>query len=260
MGSNIKFKAACSREVGRSHISTNTPCQDHVSVKRNAKKGLISISLSDGAGSCSLSHIGSRIIVKTANSFLIEHFEKLITNPTNVDIAKSNLICEINDKFIKRIPKDNAQSKKEYSGTLLSITTDGKNYVLTHLGDGVIGCVSNGKLSVLSAPSNGEFSNTTYFVTDSDAPAKINIVTGPLNGISSFILMSDGTQDSLYSKKENSLAPACLKLAEWLSINTEKKTSNILSQNAKQVFTQKSTDDCSIGILNIILKDKASYA
>ena len=39
MGSNIKFKAACTKEVGRSHISTNTPCQDHVSVKRNAKKG-----------------------------------------------------------------------------------------------------------------------------------------------------------------------------------------------------------------------------
>jgi serine/threonine protein phosphatase PrpC len=252
VGTNIKFKAACAREVGRSHLSTNTPCQDYVCVQRNALNGIISISLSDGAGSCSLSHIGSRIIVKTTNSYLVQNFEKLISNPVNIESAKIDLIHQINNKFIERFEKDKVDSIKAYSGTLLAVATNGEKFIIVHLGDGVIGCVLNGSLSVLSAPSNGEFSNTTFFVTDKDANRNISIITGNIENISSFILMSDGTQDSLYSKKDNTLASACLKLSEWLNANTEKKVSKILSENAKKVFTQKSTDDCSIGILNII--------
>ncbi|MGJ0362296.1 PP2C family serine/threonine-protein phosphatase [Aliarcobacter cryaerophilus] len=252
MGSNIKFKAACSREVGRSHISTNTPCQDYISVQRSTLKGIVSISLSDGAGSCSLSHIGSRIIVKTTNSFIVEKFEKIVKNELSIEVAKSELINQINNKFVDRFSKDNVDSIKNYSGTLLAVATNGEKFIVIHLGDGVIGCVKNGTTKVLSAPSNGEFSNTTYFVTDKDAVEKITLINGDLEDISSFILMSDGTQDSLYCKKDNSLAPACLTLTEWLNNNTEKKTSRILRENAKKIFTQKSTDDCSIGILNII--------
>lgn len=255
MGSNIKFKAACAKGVGRSHLSTNTPCQDYICTYRNASEGLISISLSDGAGSCSLSHIGSRIIVKTVNTYLVKNFADLI-NSNDIENKKQNIITEIVKNLQSRVIKDNESSIKPYSGTLLAIVTDGEKYIAIHLGDGVIGCIDNNESKIISAPSNGEFSNTTYFVTDKDAVANLKVFTGDINTINSFILMSDGTQDSLYNKKENTLASAYIKLSEWLNNKTEKKVSKILDENVKKVFTQKSTDDCSIGLLNIVKKDK----
>lgn len=253
MGNTIKFKAVCARGVGRSHASTQTPCQDYTSILRDTPKGLISVSLSDGAGSCSLSHIGSRIITKETNRYLVQHFHSLTDD--NIELHKSNLLNQIKCKLAQRAVKDMECSIKPYSGTLLAVVTNGEKFIVLHLGDGVIGFMQDDQPLVLSMPSNGEYSNTTYFVTDKDALSNLRAYTGHIQTISSFILMSDGTQESLYDKKNGSLASAYLKLAEWLNQYSEKKVSKILSNNIKEVFTKKSSDDCSIAILNIIRLD-----
>lgn len=251
MGINIKkFKAAFAKGVGRSHTSTSTPCQDYVCAHRDTKKGLISITLSDGAGSCALSHIGARIIVKTTNNYLVKNFDKLILG--DFDVLKQNLIDDIKKNIHIRAIKDYQETLKPYSGTLLAVVTNGTNYIALHLGDGVIGCIDDNLIKVLSKPSNGEYSNTTFFVTDKDAVDNLKIYSGEINTISSFVIMSDGTQDSLYDKKNETLASAYSRLSEWLNKYSEKKLSKILTENIQKVFTQKSTDDCSIGIINII--------
>lgn len=250
MGYSIKYKSACARMAGRSHISTNTPCQDYVCTQRDGLNGLISISLSDGAGSCNLSHIGSRIIVKTVNNYLIKNFNVFLEKDT-IKI-KEEIIEEIRKNLYTRAKKDNQESIKAYSGTLLAVITNGFKYIALHLGDGVIGYIKNNMSFVLSEPLNGEYSNTTYFVTDKDATSSLRVYLGKIDTINSFVLMSDGTQDSLYDKKNNSLASAYIKLSEWLDKYSEKKVTKILNENIKEIFTKKSTDDCSIGMLNIL--------
>lgn len=250
MGNSIKLKVAFAKGVGRSHIATNTPCQDYVASKRDSKKGLLSITLSDGAGSCDLSHIGSRIIVKIVNNNLIKNFDYYYDE--DISIITKNIITEIILELNKRSFKDKQDSIKSYSGTLLCVATNGENYISLHLGDGVIGYIENNAVKVLSEPSNGEYSNTTYFVTDKNAILNTKVYKGRVESISSFIIMSDGTEESLYDKKNKSIAQVYLKMSNWLSQYREKKVSKILCDNIIQVFTKKSMDDCSIGILNII--------
>ena len=46
----------------------------------------------------------------------------------------------------------------------------------------------------------------------------MKMMKGQLNGITGFALMSDGTEESLYNKREKSLAPALKKIMDLYQV------------------------------------------
>lgn len=245
MGDCLKTKIAHAKLVGKSHLISGTPCQDFIFVKKNRKLCVDSVALSDGAGSCSLSHVGAEIITKTACLTLSSNFEK-IYNSNQSDAAK--VMIPVIIKAISKEAFKNGTNVKQYSGTLLAVARKNDRFIAVHIGDGVIGCVRNGVTSIISLPENGEHCNTTYFVTDETAEQKIRFYNGSVERGDIFFLMSDGTAESLYDKKNSNLASACITMAKWMTELPVKKITPILLANIEQNFTRKSHDDCSLAL------------
>lgn len=233
---------------GRGHIKKQIPCQDKT--KTTYINNTYVISLSDGAGSARLSHYGAACVVDSITDFLSSDFDLLFNNAdgrqvkmaimerilTDVKKEAQNLLCSIND----------------LAATMLAVAIKDEKFIIVHIGDGVIGYLDGTVLKVASAPSNGEHANETYFVTSENALNVLKLFKGNINNISGFVIMSDGTEQSLYNKKSNMLSGAVLKLMQHNVLVDEKTMCFQLENTFKNVIITRTQDDCSIALLSKI--------
>lgn len=238
------WKIVSHKEKGLSHQKNNLPCQDRT--YNLSKNEVCVISLADGAGSCKHSELGASAVTKKVCEILCDEFDYLY-NLDEISVAKkimSNCILDIKDRF------DNISSNiKDFSSTLLFVAVKKDKYIIGHIGDGVIGCRYNNKLDVISYPQNGEYINSTYFITNTNDVDKFNIFKGDMKDIDSFILMSDGISESLYNKNTQNLSNATNTIIDWLDNNSTKKIEKALKSNFENLFMKKTTDDCSLIVM-----------
>ena len=230
---------------GKSHIKTGVPCQDKTySLFLN---GVKVIALDDGAGSAKLSHYGAESSTKFICQELAENFDSYFLNEDGLSV-KQLLIKKILEKLTEK-SKTLECEIKDLASTLLVVAIKENNFIISHIGDGVIGYLKNAELKIASQPENGEFINTTVFTTSKDAIMTMKLIKGNLGDINGFILMSDGTEESLYNKKTKSLADVLKKIMNSsLILNTEILQEQ-LQYSFENVIREKTTDDCSIVIL-----------
>lgn len=77
----------------------------------------------------------------------------------------------------------------------------------------------------------------------------MRLMKGNLKQINGFILMSDGTETSLYNKKENKLADVLGKIMHMMSFIPTNKIEAQLTDSLYSVIRNATTDDCSISIM-----------
>ena len=81
------------------------------------------------------------------------------------------------------------------SSTLLAVAVKGNDSIIFHIGDGVIGKYTIDGFSVVSAPDNGEFVGTTYFMTLADASNRLTMLREHNNDVTAYFVMSDGVSE-----------------------------------------------------------------
>ena len=227
---------------GRGHKKSGTPCQDQVYALQEG--GVSVIALADGAGSAKLSHYGALAVVKYICTLLIQEFEMLYHNDDGVAV-KQYLMNKIHDCLVSEAKLLECQLK-DLASTLLFVAVKGDQMICGHIGDGVIGYKQGDALKILSAPENGEFINSTYFTTSSDALITMKLIKGNISSLSGFVLMSDGTETSLYHKKHKTLAPVLSKIMNLNSYIPVSTIQSSLQQSFEQVISSTTTDDCSM--------------
>jgi hypothetical protein len=136
----------------------------------------------------------------------------------------------------------------------LCIALTEPDFIAIQIGDGVIGAERNGELELVTLPDNGEYANVTTFVTSRDALHSIQTAQGGLDGYTGFILMSDGTADSLFNYEHHTLARACHTLFRILSDAPTRTVANPAhKKELKRIMDlqirEGTDDDCSIGLL-----------
>ena len=242
-----KWKIASSYIIGQGHIQKDIPCQDRTFklVNKSSKGNFYGLSLADGAGSCKHSDIGAEHITKKILHFLNSKF-LYISKKKN----PSNYILRFIEKELKSLSHKRNIIFKDLSSTLLFIAIKDNKFIIGHIGDGVIGVLDkNSNLKTLSKPMNGEFSNSTFFTTSTYYKHRLRIIKGSLKESIGFILMSDGTEESLYDKQKESLIDSNKIIINWLNKNSETKVEEGLYHNLEQVISKQTSDDCSIGIM-----------
>lgn len=231
--------------TGTSHISNETPCQDRA-YWRDAG-GCSLITLADGAGSARLSHYGAEQAAVQTSGYLSDHFDAMF------DCADGALVKQRFMAFLQaelsQLAEKLSCEKEAVASTLLAVAVRDNRFILVHIGDGVIGCLKAGELIVATHPENGEFCNQTIFTTSPDAISAMRLIKGTTEDIAGFILMSDGTEASLYSKKEKTLAPAAMKLMLMRGVMDDEAFGEKLSALMTGFFTRKTNDDCSLALL-----------
>lgn len=235
---------------GHGHLREGTPVQDRT--KFLSRGGVQVLCLADGAGSASHSQFGAQAVVDEGCAVLVEYFAEYAASNDGVHV-KVDLLGRLLAKMTA-VAERRGVSPDDLASTFLCVAVSGNRFLGAHVGDGVVGYLKEGDLKVISGPDNAEFANQTTFVTSARALESMRLFRGSLDGVSGFILMSDGTGDSMYDPRTGDLAGACSKLIDAVgaapgrqSKNSEykkrlRRLMNITIRNATK-------DDCSIGIL-----------
>lgn len=240
------WKALGCAVQGNGHLANNIPCQDKVaSLSRN---GVSVIALADGAGSAKLSHFGAERVTQLVCEKLCSNFDYMFADDGDGINAKNSLLTEINS-MLEKLSAEHDCTVKDLSSTLLAVDVKGDEVLAVHLGDGVVGCLKNNELKVISKPDNGDYANLTVFTTSKTAIYSIKFIKGKLKGKQGFVLMSDGSSASLYNKQTNELSSGIKNFMKECDERRASALNEQLVESIKYDVRSKTSDDCSIAIL-----------
>jgi hypothetical protein len=242
-----KWKIASAYVTGQGHIKRNIPSQDRTYklVRKSLNGNFYGLALADGAGSYRYSDIGAEVITKKILYFLNSKF------PYILKLKNPNIyILKFIERELEKVAKNRGIDFNELSSTLLFVAIKGDNVIVGHIGDGVIGKLNkDNELSVLSYPETGEYANSTFFTTSKGYKRRLRLIRGKIKNIKGFILMSDGTEESLYNKQKKTLADINKNLIRWLDKYSENRVEDVLYSNLKNIISKRTYDDCSLGIM-----------
>lgn len=234
---------------GRGHIQEGTPCQDKTF--DCVKNGIRVIALADGAGSARLSHFGAEAAVQFICKNLSNNFTGYFENNDGAAV-KANIVRELQEAIKSEALKRQC-TPRDLASTLLFAALDGRHFILGHIGDGVIGYLKNDELKTASLGQSGEFVNSTIFTTSKDAAATMALIKGELGEIRGFILMSDGTEASLFDKAAKKPAEVFRRIIKKVATAKNKKHTEELEKDLQKSLEssvcQMTMDDCSLAIL-----------
>ena len=204
---------------GREHIKDNIPCQDCCDVFQHAHYTICVVS--DGAGSCEKSDIGSRKATELTNI----HFPKLIEekkwHKPNARIKKKDW-RKVSIKGLKAIRNDLERISisegcelKALSCTLIIAIHLKEKLLITHIGDGRAGyCNNKDEWKAMITPYKGGYSNETVFITSdiwqNEESSKTYIESGIINAkVKAYCILTDGCENASFEcykiNKESSI-------------------------------------------------------
>jgi Protein phosphatase 2C len=215
------WKYGYSSVAGTLHLKSSTRCQDasraEVVLDVSGSEVLIA-AVSDGAGSAALAQLGSSL----ACDLFVDDVKSHIEGGSAGAISSDNFFAELVGKF-RRLASgwSRAESTRmqDFACTLLAAVVWPDRAVYFQIGDGAI--VESrrdepDRYTVVCWPQQGEYANTTNFLTDTDAAEKVfrEVKSGAIDEISIF---TDGIQRlALDYRARSAHAPFFAPLFAWL--------------------------------------------
>lgn len=232
---------------GRSHVAIGSGCEDAGGKARLSRRGAV-VALADGAGSAAHAAIGATVAVSSALAVVVANFTTIHTNP-GAAILLDPVTAALNAKATEL-----ECAVKELATTLLVAAAiqgrDGVKWLVAHMGDGVVAADFGNGPRLFSPPENGEFGNSTYFVTDASAAGHLRIQTG-IADAATFVLMTDGAAEPLYRRADQTLAPAIGTFMAWSCELPSRRLTSVLRRNLSEVIRPLTRDDASIAVLRV---------
>ena len=165
----MTWRTVAASVIGTSHVLTGEACQDScwVSVDTDANGlEMLSLFISDGAGSALRGGVGAETAVETAAQFVSAKLsapEFTLCDELAVECAMA-----VRDR-IYLLAENEGLKARDFACTFLGVLSSSQGTLILQIGDGaVVVDVGNG-LEVAVAPMMGEYANMTRFITDEDA-------------------------------------------------------------------------------------------
>ncbi len=232
--------------IGRGHEKKEIPCQDKT--YKFQYNGVSVIALADGAGSAKMSHFGASRITEFISKDLAERFDLYFNDKDGVNVKKTliaSLKNELND-----LSQDLSCEINDLASTLLFVAVKDDFFIIGHIGDGVIGYLKNHELRVATHPCNGEFTNSTVFVTSNNVLNHFQLLKGKRNGnINGFVMFSDGTENVLYDKKKKCIINSVKKIMNLVRTIKPDTINKLIEDFLTNSVKTNTLDDCSIAVM-----------
>lgn len=150
--------------TGLSHQVSKLPCQD-AAICRTVSQEIFLGVVSDGAGSACRGQVGSQLLTELILKNLEEHFSY---GKEIADISKNSIEEWVQQALreIDTLAIEEGLSRRDYACTLLGAAVTPRGGLFFQIGDGAIVISSNKSYSYIFWPMQGEYANSTYFVTD----------------------------------------------------------------------------------------------
>lgn len=180
-------------QTGECHIKRGMMCQDQVEYKTD---GISHIAvLADGAGDTDMNvYCVSEVINRTARRLL-----DIIGNVSFFNQPKADMIRMImNDNIciLSKYMKEYKLTAKDVGSTLLGVAVNQNTgqYLLIHLGDGIIIGRSRDNVRVMSYPMNGR-ADQTFLTISENVVDYMRVFRGNVGDLDQIFLCSDGVYD-----------------------------------------------------------------
>mgnify|MGYP001041622825 CR=1 FL=1 len=169
---------------GTSHVESGKPCQDYCA--GSGEGAILVAACSDGAGSAELSHLGSRRAVLR----FVEEAAKLEGVPERE--AVEAWVSRARESVLEEAEAQGAPPR-QLACTFLAALVGEDWAAFVQIGDGVIVFDGEAGYDLAFWPDNGEYANTTRFLTQSDYRdhLRIEIVE---RRITELAVLTDGLQ------------------------------------------------------------------
>jgi len=207
--------------IGTAHIKSGAPLQDasHAQVVCNARgdETLIAVA-ADGAGSASHSETGAKL----ACEMFTHDLKSYLAEGGALPQLPENFIADWIDKFqylVNGLAADAGAKAQDFACTLLAAVIGRDHAAYFQLGDGAIVESIPGatdQYRCVCWPQQGEYVNTTNFLTDADARQKIfcEVKSGAAEEVA---LLTDGLQGLVLDYRAQSAhSPFFAPLFAWL--------------------------------------------
>jgi hypothetical protein len=206
---NEEWIIAQASVIGSLHITNFLPCQDAHLCKTIGQGDWLLCVVSDGAGSCEFSHIGSGKVVE----LVYWYFSELIKEQKWIDdfcIPENEIWHKLAKDIFKKVfadlqefAKNEGYTLKSLSATLILVIATPLGLLVSHIGDGRAGYQNlQGEWKSMLTPFKGEYANETVFITSPiweddkiDTYIESRVVVESTNA---FVLMSDGCENACY--------------------------------------------------------------
>ncbi len=232
--------------IGRGHEQRNIPCQDKT--YKFEYNGVSVISLADGAGSAEMSHYGASRISEFVCKELAENFDAYYNDNDGINVKKRIIKVLLNE--LDDLSQELKCDIKNLASTMLFVAVKEDAFIIGHIGDGIIGYMKNQELKVATYPCNGEFANTTVFVTSENAITSFQLLKGKRNNIiNGFVMFSDGTGASFYDKKQKRIINSVKKLINLVRVSDSTTINKLIIDLFNDSIRNNTLDDCSIVIM-----------
>ncbi len=178
---------------GTSHERVGVPCQDAALIEVvDTPSGPVLIAFaSDGAGSALRAELGSETTCAALGGEVRDYLRcaGLVENITR-DVVDE--WCLGVQRSLTGVAAECDAPLRDFACTLLAVVADQERAVFLQLGDGAIVIGTPGEYEPVFWPQNGEYANTTYFITEPEALGRLQYVVrdAPLE----IALFSDGIQ------------------------------------------------------------------
>jgi Protein phosphatase 2C len=179
------WKLVCGSVQGTSHVRSGQPCQDYC-VGAVVGSSVLA-GCSDGAGSAEFSHLGSQRAV--------ERFMEIATGSQGSPPELATLESWVEAARERVLEEARAQGvpPRQLACTLLGASVGDGWAAFVQIGDGIIVFDGEAGYELAFWPDNGEYANTTRFLTDDDYRRHLRIDVIP-RAVSELALLTDGLQ------------------------------------------------------------------
>jgi hypothetical protein len=165
----MSWRVVCASEVGTSHSYSGVRCQDSswASVDASPNNGdLLSIFVSDGAGSASKGGEGADLAIEAATAFISE---KTKLGGLVLSASFATDLVQIIRMRIGAYAELHELKSRDFACTFLGVLSCSSGTLVFQIGDGGIVLDFGAGLEVPVEPMTGEYANMTNFVTDDNA-------------------------------------------------------------------------------------------
>jgi len=189
----VSWRVVAASEIGTSHIANGTACEDSCWAQVDALptgQPLLSIFVSDGAGSAAKGGEGAELAIQAAADFIetkLKHGEFGLS-----DSLAADLISFVRERIYERADADGLKAR-DFACTFLGLLSSSMGTLVLQIGDGGVVLDVGAGLELAVVPMGGEYANMTHFVTDDDAISVLatKMYSDPALRVAAF---SDGLQ------------------------------------------------------------------
>jgi Protein phosphatase 2C len=177
---------------GSSHVRVGSRIQDaFVASTIPRYPDVLSVIVSDGAGSASRGGEGASLVCRTLATEIRTSVALTGCLPTKADV--SQWIEKARDR-ITAVAYRRELRPRDFAATMIVAISDSRSTRVAHIGDGsvVVKTKASQQWVATSWPDGGEFASTTFFITDGDSP-KVTFVELD-DEIDALVAFSDGME------------------------------------------------------------------